>query len=171
MARSVGNDKTKIINMKTLLLTISIFAVISCTGQDVCTYSDRYVDSLNAIIETQDAQINQQSIFIGVQGLQISELTHERDSLLNLPPCFNYSDTLAIFADTAYFQIAGLTDNNVIKVNKQGNYSKITVSDGTNRIRQEKRNNDFDIWIMSDKVITPDSTTTFTRYSNHLDLR
>lgn len=85
---------------KILLIPILASMIIACSGQDVCTYSQKYVDSLNSIIKTQEVEINQQLLLLNVQGDYIGRLQTQIDSLLNtaIPDCDSlvFSDDLSI---------------------------------------------------------------------------
>jgi hypothetical protein len=100
-------------------------------------------------------------------------LSNEVDSLnrfINLLGVYAMYDTVYVGTDTAYFAIGDSVLT--IKVDKQNNYTKVTIIDDVNnRISVTKRAEDLDFWAQSDKVVTPDSISSYTRYSSHIDLR
>jgi hypothetical protein len=102
-----------------------------------------------------------------------SELINKVDSLqgfIEIIGVYGMYDSVYVNLDTAFFSIGDSTLT--IQVEKKNNYSKVTLIDNdNNRVYVTKLANDLDFWAQSDKVITPDSTTSYTRYSSHFDLR
>jgi hypothetical protein len=153
--------------MKTKLIILTSLIAIACTGQQPDAYSQKIVDSLNAVIDVLEVQNNQQSIFIGVQGLQISELTQDKDSLIDVTESYlNIIQSLTNPVDTLFFvndtiSVSFLSDSVRLNISKIGDRFNYQLIDGLHRLNIWYDDKKFTQLLMYDKASYDSEITTF----------
>jgi hypothetical protein len=138
---------------------------------------DKTITDLNGQLSTAKQTIGYRDNTIIVLGNNLTAANNKLakskvsyDSLLAKGSCQYDADTLVVMnADTLYWRVEG--NGIILKVNKQSAIIGIDIIEKNHRTYIDKIGTDLKLWSQSDVEIRPDSVMSFTRVSQHIDLR